>query len=410
MAVSSNGRERRYRYTTPSGQGLTLVDRGTRGYQVEATIAGRGRVREAVGGGSREAAARVAIEHIESLRRSVVHPDASPALVRAGAELVVAKETTSCAASYTSAMEGHLRNFILPHYGADTIMADVRFSEHARFKHVLGEGDVDPRTCNRVLTTLRQLFKYGEEKGYCDAQPMPKNFREDPHAMAERWRILTPEQLGTLLAHATDELRPLLGYVANTGLRIGAALATEQAWIDWRRRLVRYPASAMKGRRMHTVELSDAAEEFLRLAVARCGSETTKPFPFTYWYVAHRWPAIREAAGFAELRIHDLRHSFVSNQLAAGTPIHVVRDLAAHRSLTVTALYAHASDEARRAAAQRLQIRVGAKAAPRASLERIDTGFDTGAAAQNGNCAEQLVGHLGVEPRANGLRIHCSTS
>jgi integrase len=74
--------------------------------------------------------------------------------------------------------------------------------------------------------------------------------------------------------------------------------------------------------------------------------------------------AIREAAGFPELRIHDLRHSFVSNQLAAGTPIHVVREMAAHRSLPVTALYAHASDEARRAAAQRLEIRVGTKAAP----------------------------------------------
>ena len=113
----------------------------------------------------------------------------------------------------------------------------------------------------------------------------------------------------------------------------------------------------MKGRRAHTVELNEVAFEFLRQACAssdasrRPNDDTpAKPFPFSYWYVAKRWPAIRDAAGFPGLRIHDLRHSSVSNQLAAGTPIHVVRDMAAHRSLAVTALYAHHTDEARRAA------------------------------------------------------------
>ncbi len=58
--------------------------------------------------------------------------------------------------------------------------------------------------------------------------------------------------------------------------------------------------------------------------------------------------------------LHDLRHSFISNQLAAGTPIHVVRDMAAHRNLVITARYAHGTDEARRAAFDRVQIEVGA--------------------------------------------------
>jgi integrase len=122
--------------------------------------------------------------------------------------------------------------------GFDTRLSDVAPDEHKRFKHVLGEGDIDLRTCNRVLTTLRQLFVFGEEKGYCGAHSMPKNFREDPQTMVERWRILSPEQIGTLLAHAGDDLQPLLAFVANTGLRIGTALQTERVWIDWRGRLV----------------------------------------------------------------------------------------------------------------------------------------------------------------------------
>lgn len=73
----------------------------------------------------------------------------------------------------------------------------------------------------------------------------------------------------------------------------------------------------MKGRRAHTAELNDAAPAFLAEALA---ASPGNPFPFSYWFVARRWVAIRDEAGFPGVRIHDLRHSFVSNQLAAGTP------------------------------------------------------------------------------------------
>jgi hypothetical protein len=179
--------------------------------------------------------------------------------------------------------------------------------------------------------------------------------------------------------------------------------------------------------RQRGIELNEVAFGFLRQACVRSDAarrsnddEPAKPFSFSYWYVAKRWAAIRNAAGFTGLRIHDLRHSFVSNQLAAGTPIHVVPDMAAHRSLAVTALYAHHTDEARRAAAQRVQISVGAKAeaaadsgasdqpvrAPAAHQtdDRFDTNSDTKLNAASRNFARSLVGHLGFEPRANGLR------
>jgi hypothetical protein len=170
--------ERRYRLAAPSGRRFTVVDRGERGFQLEVSIDGRGRVRESVGRASREEATRRAIERIAQLEQPIAAVD-SPSLARAGAELIVAKDKAGHAAGYVSAIEGHLRNFILPHYGLDMRLSEIAPDEHKRFKHVLGEGDIDLRTCNRVLTTLRQLFLFGEEKGYCSAHTMPKNFRED---------------------------------------------------------------------------------------------------------------------------------------------------------------------------------------------------------------------------------------
>ena len=164
-----------------------------------------------------------------------------------------------------------------------------------------------------------------------------------------------------MLQLAPDDIRPILGYVANTGLRIGTALATEASWIDFPNRRVTYPASAMKGRHRHVVDLGVAAQMFLEQAVH---ASPTRPFPFSYWNLLGHWMQVREKMGRPTLRLHDLRHSYISNQLAAGTPIHVVQQLAAHRSLAVTALYAHATDEARKAASERVQIGAEVPEAP----------------------------------------------
>jgi hypothetical protein len=99
---------------------------------------------------------------------------------------------------------------------------------------------------------------------------------------------------------------------------------------------------------------------------------------------------VREAAGYETLRLHDLRRSFVSNQLSAGTPIHVVRDLAAHRSLSVTALR-HSTDEARRAASQRVQIAVST------------TSRDTKLNPRIRNRVKPLVPRDGIEPPTRGF-------
>jgi len=163
----------------------------------------------------------------------------------------------------------------------------------------------------------------------------------------------------------------------------------------------------MKGRYAHTVDLNPFAEACLREAVA---ASPGKPFPFSYWYVLKRWVVTRDAAGFPDVRIHDLRHSFVSNQLDAGTPIHVVRDMAAHRSLVVTGLYAHGTDEARRAAASRVQIAVPA-VTPK--LHLVSPAVSPREKPQGANPAASLDSQVprdGIEPPTRGFSVPCSTN
>jgi len=58
------------------------------------------------------------------------------------------------------------------------------------------------------------------------------------------------------------------------------------------------------------------------------------------------WRRIRKAAGFSDLRIHDLRHSFASFAVGAGVPLALIGGLLGHRSVQTTARYAHLANDA----------------------------------------------------------------
>ena len=284
--------------------------------------------------GTRETAVKLAIEEIEAIYRAHA-VGGTPSRLRVAAEMIASKEREGRAKGYRRKIDEHLRGYILPALGMDTPIGAIESRQLLAFKKSLEASDLSPHTCNRVLTSLRQIFKYAQDPcGYIVAPALPRNFNTPPWEQQERWNLLVPEQISTLLALAPAEVRPLLGYIANTGLRIGSALETERSWIDFGKGLVRYPASAMKGRHPHVVELNAPGVAFLQQALS---DSPQKPFDFSYWFVLKRWVLLREELEMPRLRIHDLRHSFVSNQLAAGTPIHVVRDMAAHRNLVITA-------------------------------------------------------------------------
>jgi integrase len=407
-------KERTYRFTSPMGIDISIKDRGVRGWFHSHKPPFGHRLRHLITKGSREQAVKLAIDEIEKLYR-IHEQGGTPTILRVAAEMIAAKEREGRAHDYRRKIDEHLRGYILPALGMDTPIGAVDAKQLLAFKKSLGASDLNPQTCNRVLTSLRQIFKFAEDpSGYLVAPALPRNFNTPPWEQQEKWNLLVPERIAELLAIAPDEVRPLLGYIANTGLRIGSALETEVAWIDFPRRMVRYPASAMKGRHPHVVELNGAAEGFLREALS---SFPDKPFPYSYWFVLKRWVLLREEFRMPKLRIHDLRHSFISNQLAAGTPIHVVRDMAAHRNLVITARYAHGTDEARRAASDRVQIVVGNRPAASADLAAVAPTVAPDARERSRrkrksplNQEAYRVPKGGIEPPTRGFSIPCSTN
>ena len=79
----------------------------------------------------------------------------------------------------------------------------------------------------------------------------------------------------------------------------------------------------------------------------------------------HYWEPVRARAGLADVRIHDLRHSYASRALALGESLSAIGKLLGHSKVSTTARYAHLMRDAEKAAAARVGGSIGVHVAGR---------------------------------------------
>ena len=72
------------------------------------------------------------------------------------------------------------------------------------------------------------------------------------------------------------------------------------------------------------------------------------------------WRKLRQAPSLADLRIHDLRHSFASSGLSAGDSLAMIGKLLGHADVKTTARYAHLADDPVKQAAARISNSIAA--------------------------------------------------
>ncbi len=74
---------------------------------------------------------------------------------------------------------------------------------------------------------------------------------------------------------------------------------------------------------------------------------------------ATHWDDVVKELGFEHLRRHDLRHTGLTWMADAGVPVHVLRKIAGHGSLTTTQRYLHPDRRALEAAGASLSAHLG---------------------------------------------------
>lgn len=268
--------------------------------------------------------------------------------------------------------EANWRVHLLPALGPATKVAAVNHEDVARWHAAHRQ----PITANRALRTLSVAMRLAEQWGWRPHNSNPcKGVK--PHREVSRRRYMSADELTRLRAALTQwetagplatrwRFAQLIRLLLLTGARLREVMCAEWSWIDWDRAVLLVPDERGKTGAA-TIQLSPRAVEILRELQAaeramggRCpaviaGEDRSGPL------VGYRklWLALLEDAGVADLRVHDLRHTFASFALSGGQTLGVVGQLLGHRSTQTTSRYAHLIDDAARRAVTQLSDDLG---------------------------------------------------
>ena len=197
-------------------------------------------------------------------------------------------------------------------------------------------------TANHYMALIRSMLRAAVEWGWLDYPPLLRPYPTP----TQRVRWLTPEQAVLLLNELPPHLRAMAAFSLATGLRRSNVTGLEWSQLDLGRKIAWIHADQAKARKPITVPLDDVAISILRAQIGNhpiyvftyCGKRVTQ-------VNTKAWKKALERAGIENFRWHDLRHTWASWHIQAGTPLNTLQDLGGWHSSEMVRKYAHLSPE-----------------------------------------------------------------
>jgi integrase len=198
-------------------------------------------------------------------------------------------------------------------------------------------------TCNRVLALVRSILRRAErEWGWLERAP-PVRLAPEPK---RRVRWLTRDEAARLLAELPPHLAAMARFSLATGLRESNVTGLRWAQVDLDRRVAWIHADQAKAGRAMAVPLNADAVAVL---AQQLGQHPDRVFAYQGEPVGrannHAWRKALARAGIQEFRWHDLRHTWASWHVQAGTPLNVLQELGGWSSYAMVLRYAHLGAE-----------------------------------------------------------------
>ena len=140
-----------------------------------------------------------------------------------------------------------------------------------------------------------------------------------------------------------------------TGARKNEVLKSKWQDFNFDQRIWRIPTSK-SGKARH-VPISDGMLHLLAGVPRHADCDYVFANPKTllpYVSIFGSWNTARKAVGLADVRIHDLRHSFASFLVNSGRSIYEVQRILGHTQIKTTQRYAHLSQDSLLAAANEI--------------------------------------------------------
>jgi integrase len=266
-----------------------------------------------------------------------------------------------------------LRLHVLPLLGAQPVDR-IKNEEISELLRAMRDKGYASGTTNRVLILLRYIYNLGRKWRVAGmAQNPTLGLSTAPDV--QRDRFLSAEETQRLIAAIGEDenqtAAQAIMLLLLTGGRRNEITQARWEYVNWERRTLLVPLS--KSGKPRAIALNGPALALLR-AVPRSDNPYIFPSPVNGKPSASLffpWDRIRKRAGLADVRLHDLRHSYASFLVNQGISLYVVQGLLGHAHSRTTQRYAHLAHETLLDAAERVGDVVGANAVPAAANSDI---------------------------------------
>lgn len=253
--------------------------------------------------------------------------------------------------------EATIRLYLVPWWGHRDAREITR-GDVADLLVALGGRGLSASTSNGALCVLRSILASGVAEGLL-ARNVAADVRPVRSAPASAPEWYTAEEGEALLAAASKvrpDLAPLLRAALRTGLRAGELLALRWADVDLSGGFLVVRSTVIQTREGRRTSDRTKTGKTRRVpltpdlaAALKAGQHLRAPWVFaredgqqyTHRQLEGALRSAARAAGLRALRVHDLRHSFASQLIAAGASLQAVARLLGHSSVATTEIYAH---------------------------------------------------------------------
>lgn len=269
------------------------------------------------------------------------------------------KESSSfenLAHEYIQSLEGYAneetrrsRIRMLEMYASELLPMNVLYIKRInilRWRSELVNRDISLSLKNTIMQTVKAVSKFGHNYyDYPDFASVLKAFPKSSDDVSDL-KVIPPEDFRRLSDCVKNEVyRRFFIFLYHTGMRRGEALALLKEDVDGRYvtinksyRRARVGRKSLKNASSkRTIQLDDKAYEMIGPLLKTEGEYVFgEHAPLSPTHISRQFNDALEKAGLPHYRVHDLRHSFVSNAILNGADIVTVSKYVGHSNIEQT--------------------------------------------------------------------------
>ncbi|OIQ72914.1 tyrosine recombinase XerC [mine drainage metagenome] len=256
--------------------------------------------------------------------------------------------------------ESYLKTNLLPAFGKKHL-DQITKHDVIQFHHGMMAKGYAAGTCNRCLILLRYIMNLAikwEIPGITVNPTKDVALFED---FNKPERFLTEMEAQRLYESVQQSINPMLQYIVPMLILTGARKreVLDAKWVDFNLLKKQWRIPTTKSGQPRYVPMSEGVLQLLAAIPHERNSQWVFPNPKThlpYRTIFATWNTARKLAGLADLRLHDLRHSFASFLVNAGRSLYEVQKILGHTQIRTTQRYAHLSQDTLLAAANEVPL------------------------------------------------------